>query len=159
MAGGGLVVALMAVSYANSVELFLSPLFQWSLVVPYLATMVLAVAATRPRPERLTATRIAFVAFALVSACYYVYTYLLFEVFDPELYARQSELMIANAERFDAGEPGRLEDSPAVRFAPERLRYTLGGTLFAYVQSLLFGGAVAFLIGHLLGRRPAADAG
>lgn len=150
-AGGGVVVATMALVYSQSREAFLSPLFQWSLIVVYLVAMTLA-ALRRPPAPRTVAVRAALICYLLVSASYYLYTYLLYEVFDPDLYGLQSELMIANAERFQSGQPGRLSDSPAVVYAPERLRYTLSGIAYNYAFGALSGAAVSFLLGTLLGR-------
>lgn len=150
-AGGGVVVAAMALVYSQSRAAFLSPVFQWSLTVIYLVAMILA-ALRRPPAPRIEAIRSALVCYLLASASYYLYTYLLYEAFDPELYELQSELMIANAERFQSGQPGRLADSPAVLYAPERLRYTLSGIAYNYAFGALSGAAVSFLLGTLLGR-------
>lgn len=150
LGGGGVVVALMALVYFQSPSTFLSPVFQWSLVIVYLVAMV-GVLLRRPPYKRLEAIRAAVVVYMLVSASYYVYTYALYEVFDPTLYELQSELMIENAQRFQTGTPGRAAEAPEVVYAPERLRYTLGGIAYNYVFGLLSGVAVAFLLGNLLG--------
>ena len=151
LAGGGVVVAAMALVYSQSRAAFLSPVFQWSLAALYLVAMALA-ALRRPPAPKLVAIRAALVCYLLVSASYYLYTYLLYEVFDPELYALQSELMIENAQRFQSGTPGRLAETPEQLYAPERLRYTFGGVTYNYAFGALSGAAVAFLLGSLLGR-------
>ena len=139
----------MAAVYSASPELFLLPPFQWSLLVVYLAAMVLA-SLRSPRLPRARAVRNALVAYLGVSACYYLYYYLLFEYFDPGLYELQSELMIENARRYLGQTPGSLADDPAVTFAPERLRQTAGGTFFSFAQSAIFGAAFSFLLGFLV---------
>ena len=144
-------MATMALVYSQSRAAFLSPIFQWSLVVIYLAAMVLA-ALRRPPAPRMRAIRAALICYLLVSASYYLYTYLLYEVFDPELYGLQSALMIENAQAFATGTPGRLAESPESLYAPERLRYTAGGLLYSYALGALTGAAMAFIIGTLLGR-------
>ena len=140
----------MASVYAASPDLFLSPLFQWSLVFVYLAAMVLA-SLRSPRLPRMAAVRNALVAYLCVSACYYLYYYALFEFFAPELVERQSELMIENARRYLGQQPGAAADDPAVRFAPDELRPTAGGTFFSFAQGALFGAASSFLLGFLVG--------
>lgn len=141
----------MAAVYSASPELFLLPPFQWSLLVVYLAAMVLA-SLRSPRLARARAVRNALVAYLGVSFCYYAYYFLLFEVFDPELYGLQSELMIENHRRYIEQAPGSLADDPAVMYAPERLRQTFGGTVFGFAQSAIFGAAFSFLLGFLVGR-------
>ena len=151
LAGGGLVVPVMSLVYRANPTVFLSPVFQWSLGIIYLAAMLVA-GAGRPAYERSTATRRAFVAFALVSASYYLYYFLLLAVFDPSLVELQSELMIENARAFGLAKPGAAVDQPEVLYAVERLRPSVGGTFYSFVQGLLFGGALSFLIGYALGR-------
>ena len=153
-----MVVATMFAVYSASPEAFLSPVFQWSLGIIYLAAMLLA-AAGRPPYTRLGATRRAFVAFALVSVSYYGYYYLLLRHFDPDLVELQSRLMIDNARAHGLAEPGRAGDAPEVLYSPDRLRPTPGGTVFSFVQGLLFGGALSFSIGYLLGREADPRAG
>ena len=152
IAGGGVVVALMAGVFAASPELFLSPLFQWSLAVVYLVAMLLA-SLRRPPLPRAQAVRNAFVAYLFVSASYYLYYYLLFEVFEPTLVERQSELLVENARRYLEASPGDLASDPAVIYAPERLRQTVGGTVFNFAQGAIFGAAFSFLLGVLVGAR------
>jgi hypothetical protein len=151
-ATGGLVVALMAAVYSQSSEFFLSPVFQWSLIIPYLIGMVLALL-RRPAYTRSEATRVALVVFLLANACYYAYTVLLYEVIDPDLYQLQSDLMIANQKKYGLGEPGELSQSPEIRFAPENFKYTFGKVFLWYAQGAIFGAAVAFLLSFLLGRK------
>lgn len=141
----------MAAVYSASAELFLSPMFQWSLGVVYLAAMVLA-SLRSPKLPRGRAVRNAFVAYLLVSASYYLYYFLLFEYFDPTLVERQSALMIENARAYLDQAPGSAADDPAVLFAPDRLRQTAGGTLFNFVQGAIFGAAFSFLLGFAVGR-------
>ena len=141
----------MAAVYAFDRRLFLSPLFQWSLGIYYLLAMVLA-AYRAPRLPRMIATRNAVVAYVLVSGSFYLYYYLLFEVFDPELVTLQSELMIENARIYLEQKPGIAQDDPAVTFAPENLRQSIGGTFFNFAQGTIFGVAFSFLIGYALGR-------
>ena len=131
---------------------FLSPVFQWSLGVIYLAAMLLA-AAGQPSYSRSEATRRAFVAYAVVGLCYTVYSFLLFRLIKPELVELQSQLMIENARAYALTAPGLAAEQPEVMFSVERLRPTVMGTVFSYAQSLLFGGALAFLVGFALGRR------
>ncbi len=152
IAGGGVVVAIMAAVYRESREAFLSPIFQWSLLVVYLVAMVL-VLVRRPQLERMAATRTALITYMTVSACYYLYTYLLYEVFDPSLYELQSELMIENAERYATGTPGEAAETAKFKYAPERLHYTLGGIFYNYALGILSGAAVAFLLANLFGRK------
>ena len=142
----------MAGVFAASPDLFLSPVFQWSLVIVYLVTMVLA-SLRRPPLPRMSAVRNAFVAYLCVSASYYLYYYLLFEVFEPELVERHSELLIENHRRYIAQAPGSLSDDPTVIYAPERLRQTIGGTVFSFAQGAIFGAAFSFLLGVLVGER------
>ena len=153
LAGGGVVVGVMALVYAQSREAFLSPVFQWSLVIVYLAAMV-GTLLRRPPIPRGDAIRAALVTYLLVSACYYLYTYALYEWFDPELYGLQSRLMIENVRAAQAGEPGLASESAAVKYAPENLRYTFSTVAYSYALGALSGAAVAFLLGNLLGAKP-----
>ena len=152
----------MAAVYSASPGLFLSPLFLWSLSIVYLATMLLA-SLRSPRLPRARAVRNAFVAYLFVSASYYAYYFLLLEYFDPALVELQSELMIESARRNLTQAPGSLADDPAVMYAPERLRQTVGSTLLTYAQGAIFGAAFSFLLGFLVGApesdAPAADRG
>ena len=152
LAGGGVVVTVMALVYSQSPALFLSPLFQWSLLLLYGVAMALSLL-RRPQLSRSEATRTALTVFVLVSASYYLYTYLLYEVFDPTLYELQSELMIENAERYATGTPGKFEETPAELYSVERLRYTPGGVLFNFALGCLSGAAVSYLLGLALGYR------
>lgn len=145
----------MASVYSASADLFLSPFFQWSLGIVYLAAMVLA-SLRSPKLPRAQAIRNAFVAYLFVSASYYVYYFLLFEYFDPTLVERQSALMIENARAYLEQTPGSAADDPAVLFAPERLRQTAGGTLFNFAQGAIFGAAFSFLLGFAVGRSDGA---
>jgi len=151
LAGGGLVTLTMSLVYAQSREAFLSPVFQWSLVVVYIAAMTLPLL-RRPQLERMAAIRTALVAYMLVSACYYMYTYALYEFFDPSLYELQSELMIENAQRYSTNTPGSAQQAPEQIYSPENLAYTPGGVAYSYALGILSGAAVAFLLGNLLGR-------
>lgn len=155
LAGGGLVVATMAAIYSQSKEAFLSPVFQWSLVILYLIAMVL-VLLRRPQLEKMEAVRTSLVTFMIISACYYLYTFLLYEFFDPSLYELQSELMIENAEYYATGTPGYLNETPQVKYAPEKLKYTLGSIAYNYALGILSGAAVSFLLGNLFGRKSEA---
>ena len=65
--------------------------------------------------------------------------------------------MIENHRRYIEQTPGSLADDPAVMYAPERLRQTLGGTVFSFAQSAIFGAAFSFLLGYLVGA-PGEDA-
>ena len=151
-AGSGALVGTMALVYGQSRAFFLSPVFQWSLVIIYLGAMALSLL-RRPQLPQPEAIRTALIVFVCVSGAYYGYTYLLYEVFDPELYQLQSELMIENAERYQTGSPGRFEETPAELYAPARLQYTLSGIAFNFALSCLSGAAVAYLLGTLLGRK------
>lgn len=142
----------MAGVFAASPDLFLSPLFQWSLTVVYLAAMILA-SLRRPALPRARAIRHALVAYLFVSASYYLYYYLLFEVFEPTLVERQSELLVENARRYLGQSPGSAAEDPAVLYAPDRLRQTVSGTLFNFAQGAIFGAASSFLLGVLVGAR------
>ncbi len=141
----------MAAVYATDRSVFLSPLFQWSLLIVYVIAMGLA-AYRQPRLGRAIATRNAFVAYILVSACYSTYYFLIFEVFDPSLVDLQSELMIENARLYLTNAPGIAADDPALTFAPDRLRQTPGGAFLNFAQGMIYGAAFSFLLGYVLGR-------
>ena len=143
----------MALVYSQSPSLFLSPIFQWSLLLIYGLAMAGSLL-PRPQLSRFEATRTALVVFVIVSASYYLYTYLLYENFDPSLYELQSKLMIENAERFQTGTPGAFEETPAQLYSAERLRYTPGGILYNFAFGCLSGAAVAYLLGLVLGYKP-----
>ncbi len=147
----------MAAVYAADRSLFLSPLFQWSLGIVYLAAMILA-AYRQPRLTRFHATRNAFVAYLLVSASFSLYYFLLFEYFDPTLVDLQSELMIENARQYLTQSPGVAADDPALTFAPSELRQTASGAFLTYAQGTIFGAAFSFLLGYALGRSSATQA-
>ncbi len=151
LAAGGLMVLVMFGVYQASPSTFLSPVFQWSLGIFYLVAMLLA-AASRPAFDRWTATRRAFLAFAAVSACFYVYYFLLLRYFDPALVDLQSELMIENARLYGLTKPGASAEQPETLYAADRLRPTFGGSFYSYVQGLLFGGAISFLMGYAFGQ-------
>jgi len=151
-AGAGVVVSIMAVIYSQSRELFLSPIFQWSLLIPYLIAMIL-VLMKRPPYFQGEAIRAALVVFLIVNACYYLYTFLLYEVIDQSLYQLQSDLMIANSKEHGLGTPGDVSQLPEVMYAPESLKYTLGKVMLWYAQGAIFGAAIAFLMGTLLGKK------
>ena len=147
----------MALVYSRSRELFLSPLFQWSLLLLYAVVMIVA-AAKRPPYERAEATRAALVAYLLVSLSYYVYYYFLFEVLDPELYQLQSELYIANARAYGLTEPGSLNERLEDKFAPQNLRLSLTDIAFSMARGAVLGAAVSYALGFLLGvPSPKAD--
>ena len=77
-----------------------------------------------------------FLVFVVANALFYMYYYFLFAVFDPELVELQAELLReGDQDPKDASTP------------------SLGGTFFAYVQSLIFGFGLAAAIGFILSRR------
>lgn len=80
-----------------------------------------------------------FLVFVVANALFYLYYYFLFSVFDPELVDLQAELL--------------RESGQDPKDAPDP---TLGSTFFAYVQSLIFGFAIAAGIGFVLSRRQSA---
>lgn len=140
----------MAGVYASSPAIFLSPLFQWSLGVVYLAAMLLA-SLRNPKLPRARAVRNAFVAYLGVSVSYYLYYFLLFEYFDPDLVQLQSELMIDNARAYLESAPGIAGENPNVLFAPDKLRQSASGTVFSFAQGAIFGAAFSFLLGFGVG--------
>ena len=152
LAGGGAVVLVMALVYWRSRELFLSPIFQWSLLVLYLVAMLLA-AAPRDRFTRKEALQAGAIAVLLTSAAFYLYTYMLYEVFDPSLYDLQSQLMIENAQQFAVSNPGEMSQSPQVIYAPENLKYTFSGILRNYAQGAIVGIAAAYLLAQAVGKK------
>ncbi len=152
LAGGGIVVATMFLVYSQSRATYLSPVFQWSLTLIYLAFMVL-VLLRRPPYTKFDALKAAFVAYLCISACYFLYNFALYEVFDPELYGLQSELMIENAIEYEIGAPGTIGQSPEQLYAVANLRQGFGSMTLSYAQSAIYGFAGAFLLGQLLGRR------
>lgn len=99
------------------------------------------------------AIRAALVVFLIVNACYYLYTFLLYEVIDPNLYQLQSDLMIANSKQHGLGTPGDVSQRPEVMYAPESLTYTFGKVMLWYAQGAIFGAAIAYLLGTLLGKK------
>lgn len=142
----------MAVIYSQSREFFLSPIFQWSLLIPYLIFMVL-VLLKRPPLFQGAAIRASLVVFLIINACYYLYTFLLYEVIDPNLYQLQSDLMIANSKQHGLGTPGDVSQRPEVLYAPESLQYTFSKVMLWYAQGAIFGAAISYLLGTLLGKK------
>jgi hypothetical protein len=76
-----------------------------------------------------------FMVFVVANAIFYLYYHMLFSVFDPELVQLQAGLLQEGGQK--------AEDAVAP---------TLGGTFFAYAQSLIFGFVIASVIGFVLSR-------
>jgi len=82
---------------------------------------------------------------------------LLYEVIDPNLYQLQSELMIANSKQHGLGTPGDVSQLPEVMYAPESLQYTFSKVMLWYAQGAIFGAAISFLLGNLLGKKETSE--
>jgi len=61
--------------------------------------------------------------------------------------------MIANSKAHSLGTPGDVSQRPEVMYAPESLQYTFGKVMLWYAQGAIFGAAIAFLLGTLLGTK------
>ncbi len=107
----------------------------------------------RPSYFKGSAIRTALVTFLIINACYYLYTFLLYEVIDPGLYQLQSDLMIANSKTHNLGTPGDVSQRPEVMYAPESLKYTFSKVMLWYAQGAIFGAAISFILGNILGKK------
>lgn len=132
---GGIVVVLFASAYFIQKELVLQRGLWLSTYLVYIFAMWNAqrkVVADELKPY----IQPGFMVFVVANALFYLYYYLLFAVFDPELVKLQGELMATQG--YD----------PKDAVMP-----TVGGSFFAYAQSLIPGFLLATGIGFILSRR------
>jgi hypothetical protein len=132
---GGIVVVLFASVYFVQKELVLSRGLWLSTYVVYIFAMWKAQSKVEGT-ELKSYIQPGFMVFVVANALFYFYYHLLFAVFDPELVKLQGELMATQG--YD----------PKDAVMP-----TVGGSFFAYAQSLIPGFLLATSIGFILSRR------
>lgn len=142
IAGVG-VVAYYLLFYYTNVRLFFNPVVAWGSLVIYLAAMAKACLDDRnSSPDGypfLLGLRMAFATFAVTSAVYYLFNYLLYNVLDPDLVEVQKEILfeqIANmAKRFEMSD---MKDS-IKDFKEQDFSVTIANSFLGWGWSLIGG--------------------
>jgi hypothetical protein len=132
---GGIVVTLFAAAYFLNREWILSRGLWLGSTLIYLLAMYRAQEPVRGQDVK-AYIQPGFLVFVVANALFYFYYHLLFAVFDPGLVELQAVALEA------AGQDPTKAQAP-----------TFGTTFFAYVQSLIFGFALAAGLGFILRAR------
>lgn len=134
-------IALFLLFYLSEPAWMLSPYLWWGSLVVYIWAMAKA---SKPasKIEIKLGLREGFAVYAIANAIFYLFYYFQFTAFAPELVDIQQEL-IAKSTMFTE------EQREAMRASTE---VTIKGTVFIYIQSLIFGFALAFGLSAFLSR-------
>ncbi len=154
IAGVGVVAYFLLFYFAN-IELFFNPIVNWGVLVVYLGGMVKACADQSKRQPAFPfkdALRTAFLSFAIANVIYYIFNYLLYNVFDPSLVETQKEILVEQMGKM----AGQLQLSDLKdqieEFAKQDFRVTVRNSLMALAQSLVGGFVLSLGVAALMKR-------
>ncbi len=141
-AGVGVVAYYLLFYYVN-IKLFFNPIVAWGSLVIYLAAMAKACLDDRKfSPDAyplLLGLRMSFATFAVTSAVYYGFNYLLYNVLDPELIEVQKEILFEQiasmAKRFEMSD---MKDS-IKDFKEQDFTVTIANSFLGWGWSLIGG--------------------
>jgi len=155
IAGVG-VAAYYLLFYYTNIELFFNPVVAWASLAIYLAAMFKACLDDRKStPDDypfLLGLRMSFATFAVTSAVYYIFNYLLYNVIDPELIEIQKEIMFEQiadmAKRFEMSDmKDSIED-----FKEQDYSVTIANSFLGWGWSLIGGFLLSLGVGAIMRR-------
>ncbi len=110
-------------------------LVYWSTFVLYAVGMYAV--ARNAGPEDKVRLRYAFVVYLVANLMYYLFTYVYFGLWYPELQEAMMRKTLAS------------QSTPSSGLNPENLKLSISSVVFAYVQSIIPGFALAWIISRL----------
>ena len=146
--GGMAVIAYSLILFLLNREYLVQPELTWASLIIYILFMVRAVQQERETYEESVftmraGTRTAFWVFLIISAVYYLFNYVMFNVIDPDLTNLQKQLLL-DQEDFIRDLFGD-EYFEAIR--DKDFKITLSNSFFAFCQAAIGGFIISLLIG------------
>ncbi len=145
IAGVGTILYMLLFYFIDQ-RMMLGPWVYRSTLLIYVIMMFMAVFAARKSGDGLIdikeAIRIAFQTFIVANVLFYVFYYLLFNMFDPELVTLQKEMMMEFQEEYkDLEMAEQLKDMTEADLA-----FTLGKAIFSFAKDAITGFIFSLLI-------------
>ncbi len=154
----GLTILYLLAFYAVDPRMMLSSGILWSALIIYVVFMVLA---CRQRQLRSgghlafkEALQSAFLVYVIANAGYYLFYYLMFNVFDPELAVVQREVMLENIESMDRFLDEQQREELLRSLQEQDLRIGPWSLLLSFGQGLIGGFVIALVIAAFFSRNP-----
>ena len=154
IAGVG-VVAYFLLFYCSDIKLFFNPIIVWGSLVVYIAGMVKACVDQRKMQAEFPfkdALRTAFFSFAVASVVYYVFNYLLYNVFDAELAEVQKEILVEQMGKMATRLQFSDVEDQIKEFSKSDFRVTIGNSFLALGQSLIGGFILSLAVSAVMRR-------
>ena len=142
------VIAYSLLLFVINREYLIRPELTWATLVIYILFMVRAVQQEREATggdgfSMRTGTRTAFWVFLIISAAYYIFNYIMFNLIDPELADLQKQVVLEQEDyiRDFVGD----EYFEALR--DKDFKITIANSFFAFCQAAIGGYIISLLIG------------
>ena len=146
--GALLVSAYFLLGHQIDKELLFSPAFIWASLLIYIFFMAREVRSNHHTLEVYplkSAVRDGFLIFICISLAYYITQFLLYNYINPALSDIQKSWIESQKETIIS----RTSEEQYERIMAEDFKLTLSNALFAFVQSLIGGFVIAFVIAYI----------
>ena len=154
----GLTILYLLAFYLVDPRMMLSSGILWSALIIYVVFMVMACRRRQLRNGgQLTfrdAMQSAFLVYVIANAGYYLFYYLMFNVFDPDLALVQREVMLENIKDMDRFLDEQQREELLRNLEQQDLRIGIWSLLLSFGQGLIGGFIISLIIAAFFSRNP-----